>query len=64
MAQKKSKVRDRGYIQSGLVKSLTLYFAVPKGEGEIHMVYDGTKSGLNHALWVPWFPLPTIEAHL
>ncbi len=28
------------------------------------MVYDGTKSGLSDALWVPWFPLPTIDTHL
>jgi len=27
-------------------------------------VYDGTKSGLNRAVWAPWFPLPTVEAHL
>jgi hypothetical protein len=24
------------------------------------MVYNGTFSGLNDRLWVPWFPLPTI----
>jgi hypothetical protein len=24
------------------------------------MVYNGTYSGLNDWLWVPWFPLPTI----
>jgi hypothetical protein len=24
------------------------------------MVYNGTNSGLNDWLWVPWFPLPTI----
>jgi hypothetical protein len=24
------------------------------------MVYNGTSSGLNDWLWVPWFPLPTI----
>jgi hypothetical protein len=28
------------------------------------MVYDGTKSGLNDALWAPWFTLPTIKSHL
>jgi hypothetical protein len=28
------------------------------------MVYDGTKSGLNGMMWAPWFPLPTIDAHL
>lgn len=28
------------------------------------MVYDGTKSRLNDALWAPWFALPTVEGHL
>jgi hypothetical protein len=31
---------------------------------DIRMVYDSTRSGLNDAMWAPWFPLPTIEAHL
>jgi hypothetical protein len=37
------------------------YFAVPKGLEDICMVYDASKSGLNKALWVPSFPLPTAE---
>jgi hypothetical protein len=57
-------VRQRGYIVSGPVLSLTSYFAVPKGDDDIRMVYDGTKSGLNSVLWAPWFPLPTIDMHL
>ena len=28
---------------------------------DIRMVYDGSKSGLNDALWAPWFALPTIN---
>jgi hypothetical protein len=28
------------------------------------MVYNGTKSGLNDAMWAPWFALPTVEGHL
>lgn len=31
---------------------------------EIRMVYDATKSGLNEAVWVPWFSLPTIDCQL
>jgi hypothetical protein len=27
-------------------------------------VYNGTKSGLNDSIWVPWFPLPTVDTHL
>lgn len=64
MRQKLEKVRRLGYIVTGVVKSLTSYFAVPKGESDIRMVYDGTKSGLNGSIWAPWFALPTIETHL
>lgn len=64
MKQKLELVLERGYIETGEVVSLTRFFSVPKGEADIRMVYDGTKSGLNQVLWVPWFPMPTIETHL
>ena len=44
------KVRSRGYIQQGFVRSLTGYFAVPKADMDIRVVYDATKCGLNAAL--------------
>ncbi len=56
--------QQHGYIIPGPVLSLTSYFSMPKGEDDICLVYDGTKSGLNSILWAPWFPLPTIEMHL
>jgi hypothetical protein len=56
--------RDKGYISMGTVKSLIFFFDVPKGFDDIRMVYDGTKSGLNAALWAPWFPLPTVDSLL
>ena len=62
--EKLRKVRDRGYIQKGFVKSLIRYFAVPKGESDIRMVYDGTSSGFNHWVWAPSFGLPTVESML
>ena len=31
---------------------------------EIRMVYDATKSGLNDAVWDPWFATTTVESHL
>jgi hypothetical protein len=37
-------------------------FDVPKGENDVRMVYDGSWSGLNDALWAPWFALPTVES--
>ena len=54
MIDKLVKVRARGYIGkllNGPIKSLTHYFAVPKGDNDIRMVYDMTASGLNQALW-------------
>ena len=62
--EKISDVRNKGYITKGYVKSLTSFFDVPKGDGDIRMVYNGTSSGLNDAVWAPWFNLPTVETHL
>ncbi len=64
MQKKLEKVRRLRYVGPGVVKSLTSFFAVPKGGSDIRMVYDGTKSGLIEAPWAPWFALPTIEGHL
>ena len=57
-------IRSKGYVEPGTVRSLTAYFAVPKGADDIRMVYDGTQSGLNAALWAPYFSLPTVEERL
>ena len=57
-------VRERGYIRKGFVKSLIRYFAVPKGESDIRMMYDGTSSGFNRWAWAPSFGMPTIESIL
>ena len=62
MVKKLDKVLSRGYISPGLVVSLTSYFAVPKGGLDIRLVYDGTSSGLNEALWAPSFWMPTSES--
>ena len=48
-----------GYLELGKVKSQLHYFAVPKGDKDIRVVYDGTLSGLNGALWAPNFYLRT-----
>jgi hypothetical protein len=60
VSAKLDKVRARGYISPGIVESLTAFFAVPKGEDDIRLVYNGSMSGLNSSLWVPCFFLPTI----
>jgi hypothetical protein len=62
--KKISKVRKRKYISVGPVWSLTDFFCVPKGDDDIRMVYNGTSSGLNDILWVPSFPLPTVDTLL
>ena len=57
-------VIDKGYIELTdieLVEAMMFMFHVPKGETDIRMVYDGTKSGLNDALYSPWFALPTVD---
>jgi hypothetical protein len=64
VAGKLGHARERGYIGPGRVRSLTSFFSVPKGLDDIRMVYDASKSGLNDAIWVPRFPLPTIATHL
>lgn len=64
MRQKLMKVRHRRYIRKGKVLSLTSYFSVPEGEDDVRMVYNGTQSGLNKAMSVPRFPLPTADSHL
>ena len=62
VAAKLKTVRERRYIRKGIVKSLTSYFAVPKGDSDIRLVYDASKSGLNAHLWSPSFHLPTMDA--
>ena len=72
--KKLKKVLDRGYVNLvDEVKSLTHFFPVPKTWKEvdgkqvpddIRMVYDVTRSGLNKAVWAPWFPMPTVLSTL
>ena len=64
MMEKLGKVRERGYVMPGEVQSLTGFFAVPKGDDDIRIVYDATACGLNAALWAPNFALPTIDSVL
>ena len=62
MREKLAGVRQKRYIDKGHVKSLTSYFGVPKGERDIRMVYDATRSGLNASLWAPGFGLPMVDS--
>ena len=61
--EKLKNVIEKGYIEITdiqMVKSIMYMFDVVKGD-DICMVYDGSKSDLNDALWTPWFALPTID---
>jgi hypothetical protein len=59
---KLSNVREKRYVTPGQVHSLTSYFWVPKGDQDIRMVYDTTKSGLNTCIWSPSFSLPSADS--
>ena len=62
--QKVNGVCSWGYIKEGGVKSTAGFFDMPKGDSDIRMVYDATKSDLNAALWTPNFFFPTIDSIL
>jgi hypothetical protein len=55
--EKINKVIRRRYLLTfGItIKLYIKYFAVPKGEDNIRMVYDATTNMLNEAVWVPTF---------
>lgn len=56
LKEKISKVLKRQYITPGFARSLTSFFAVPKGVGDI--------SGLNSTIWAPRFFLPNMVSML
>jgi hypothetical protein len=56
-------ITQRYLLTSGPpIKSYIKYFAVPKGEDDIRLVYDATANKLNECVWVPSFWLPTIKS--
>jgi hypothetical protein len=59
MARKLQTMWERAHLVAAFVVSLASFFGAPKGDDDIRMVYNGTKSGLNDAAWVPSFWLPT-----
>ena len=64
MKEKVGSICARGYLEKGYVQSLINCFAVPKGESDIRLVYDGSKSMLNSVVWAPNFYLPNIDTLL
>ena len=64
---KMKKFLERNYItivKPSFVKNLTHFFIVPKGDQDVRMVFNGTKSGLTDALWAPSFWLPNAVSML
>jgi hypothetical protein len=64
VTKKLSKFVQRGYLAPGSIQSLIKYFPVAKGEDDVRMVFDGSKLGLNSAIWAPSFTLPTFDSLL
>ena len=53
----------RYYLESsGFVSNTLNYFAVPKGDDDIRVVFDGTSCGLNSTLFAPNFGLPSANS--
>lgn len=60
---KLEKFVKRKYLVDQFIESLISFFDVPKAE-DVRVVFNGTSSGLNDAVYAPWFPLPTIRSLL
>jgi hypothetical protein len=60
MGGKLMKNFARRYLLYGIILISTSFFAVPKGDTYITVVFNGTSSGMNARLWAPLFDLPTI----
>jgi len=65
LAKKILKLWKRGYLQKvdsylGLLNT----FGVIKAETDRRPVFDATASGLNDAVYAPWFHLPTVNTLL
>jgi hypothetical protein len=59
VSAKISTMIEKSYLEVGLVQTHLHYFAVPKGDSGVRVVFDGTSCGLNETLWSPNFFLPT-----
>ena len=59
VSSKVESMVSKSYLENGHVKTSLHYFAVPKGDSDIRVVFDGTSCGLNDSLWSPNFFLPT-----
>jgi hypothetical protein len=51
---KLDKFRNKGYVVKGTVESLTSYFTVPKGDGDVRIGHKNRKCGPEMAFPYPW----------
>jgi hypothetical protein len=63
LAAKIDTVLERGYLEMESIKSHIDVFPVAKAD-DIRAVYNGSKSGLNEAVWAPSSFLPTSKSAL
>ena len=52
-----SNVLENNYLDMGYVTSLVPFFCFPKGEDDVLIVYNVSKSYLNDCIWTPLFPV-------
>ncbi len=50
---KLADIQKNSYVEAGQVEPLISFFDLDKGLDDIWMVYNGTQSKLNDALWAP-----------
>ncbi|KAI2494742.1 hypothetical protein MHU86_19779 [Fragilaria crotonensis] len=63
VGEKIEGMQKRFYLEAtGHVSNSLSYFAVPKGEADIRVVFDGSACGLNETLWAPNFFLPSANS--
>ncbi|KAL7573165.1 hypothetical protein ACA910_018829 [Epithemia clementina (nom. ined.)] len=61
IANKLEDVWRKQYVVQDTCVATMNYFCIPKWIHNIHMVYNGTKSGLNNCLYTPWLNLPNAD---
>lgn len=52
---------SKSYVEPGFVRTSLHYFAVPIGDNDIRVVFDGTSCGLNETSWSSFFSSPRPE---
>jgi hypothetical protein len=62
VAAKLETMVSRSYLESGFVSNTLNFFAVPKGDNDIRVVFDWDLPGLNETLWAPNFFLPSARS--